>query len=172
MPKSEGSLSAVVVSGGKQYRVSPGDRILVDRMKGEPGAEFVIERVLMVAEGDDLKVGAEALKGLTVTAKVIGHSRGPKIDVLRYKSKKRVRVHRGARADLTAIEILSVGEAKTKAKAKAAKPETADKAETTTAETATAETATAEMPEPAVADDKPKRAPRAKKPAEPKEESE
>jgi large subunit ribosomal protein L21 len=172
VPKSEGSLSAVVVSGGKQYRVSPGDRILVDRMKGEPGAEFVIERVLMVAEGDDLKVGAEALKGLTVTAKVIGHSRGPKIDVLRYKSKKRVRVHRGARADLTAIEILSVGEAKTKAKAKAAKPETADKAETTTAETATAETATAEMPEPAVADDKPKRAPRAKKPAEPKEESE
>ncbi len=179
MPKSDGSLSAVVVSGGKQYRVAPGDQILVDRMKGEPGAEFVIERVLMVAEGDDLKVGAEALKGLTVTAKVIGHSRGPKIDVLRYKSKKRVRVHRGGRADLTAIEILSVGEAKTKAKAKAkaAKPETADKAETAApetaaSETATAETATAEMPEPAVADDKPKRAPRAKKPAEPKEESE
>jgi large subunit ribosomal protein L21 len=172
VPKSEGSLSAVVVSGGKQYRVSPGDRILVDRMKGEPGAEFVIERVLMVAEGDDFKVGADALKGLTVTARLIGHSRGPKIDVLRYKSKKRVRVHRGARADLTAIEILSVGEAPPKTKAKAARPETPAKAETAEADTAAAPTATAETAEPAVTAAKPKRAPRAKKPAEPKDESE
>jgi large subunit ribosomal protein L21 len=101
------------VSGGKQYRVAPGDRILVDRVAAEPGAELKLDRVLMLAEGDDLKVGAEAA-GLVVTAKVIGHQRGPKIDVLRYKSKKRVRVHRGARADLTALEIVSFGAAGTK----------------------------------------------------------
>jgi large subunit ribosomal protein L21 len=67
-----------------------------------------LDMVLMLAEGDDLTVGAEAA-GLVVTAKVIRHQRGPKIDVLRYKSKKRVRVHRGARADLTALEIVSFG---------------------------------------------------------------
>lgn len=96
------------MSGGKQYRVAPGDRILVDRVAAEPGTELKLEKVLMVAEGDTVKVGAE-VAGLAVTAKVVRHQRGPKIDVLRYKAKKRVRVHRGARADLTALEIVSLG---------------------------------------------------------------
>ncbi|MBJ7599049.1 50S ribosomal protein L21 [Candidatus Nephthysia bennettiae] len=109
MPNSSGALTAVVVSGGKQYRVAAGDRILVDRMAVEPGAQLALERVLMIADGDELKLGAEALTGLVVTARVLEHRRGPKIDVLRYHSKKRVRVHRGARADLTALEIISVG---------------------------------------------------------------
>lgn len=99
-----------MVSGGKQYRVSPGDQILVDRVAAEPGAELRLDRVLMLADGDSVKVGAE-VAGEVVTAKVVGHRRGPKIDVLRYKSKKRVRVHRGARADLTAIQIVSFGAA-------------------------------------------------------------
>ena len=99
---------AVVATGGKQYRVAPGDRILVDRVAAEPGTELKLEKVLMVAEGDTVKVGAE-VAGLAVTAKVVRHQRGPKIDVLRYKAKKRVRVHRGARADLTALEIVSLG---------------------------------------------------------------
>ena len=101
------------MSGGKQYRVAPGDRILVDRVAAEPGAELKLDKVLMLADGDALKVGAEAA-GLVVTAKVIRHQRGPKIDVLRYKSKKRVRVHRGARADLTALEIVSFGAPRSK----------------------------------------------------------
>jgi len=112
VPNSSGSLTAVVVSGGKQYRVAPGDQILVDRIAAEPGAELTFDRVLLVAGGDDdFKVGAEALKGQTVTARVLSHRRGPKIDVLRYKSKKRVRVHRGARADLTAVQIVAIGDA-------------------------------------------------------------
>jgi large subunit ribosomal protein L21 len=88
--------------------VSPGDRILVDRVAAEPGAELKLEKVLMIADGDAVKVGAE-VAGQVVTAKVVGHQRGPKIDVLRYKAKKRVRVHRGARADLTTLEIVSFG---------------------------------------------------------------
>ena len=96
------------MSGGKQYRVAPGDRILVDRVAADPGTELKLDRVLMIADGDALKVGAET-QGIVVTAKVIRHQRGPKIDVLRYKAKKRVRVHRGARADLTALEIVSFG---------------------------------------------------------------
>jgi large subunit ribosomal protein L21 len=111
VPNSAGSLTAVVVSGGKQYRVASGDRILVDRLAAEPGSELSLDRVLMVVDGDDLKLGPEALAGQVVTARVLAHSRGRKIDVLRYRPKKRVRVHRGARAELTALEILSIGSA-------------------------------------------------------------
>jgi large subunit ribosomal protein L21 len=112
VPKPSASLTAVVVSGGKQYRVAPGDRILVDRLQAEPGSELKLGRVLLVADGDTTKVGLHELQGQAVTAKVIGHRRGPKIDVIRYKPKKRVRVHRGARADLTALEIVGIGSAK------------------------------------------------------------
>jgi large subunit ribosomal protein L21 len=123
VPEPSGSLTAVVVSGGKQYRVSPGDRILVDRLKAEPGSELTLDRVLLVADGTSTKVGLHELMGQTVQARVIGHRRGPKIDVIRYKPKKRVRVHRGARADLTALEILGIGAAeKAEASAKAARP--------------------------------------------------
>jgi large subunit ribosomal protein L21 len=114
----------VIVSGGKQYRVAPGDRILVDRLKADAGAELTLDRVLLIADGATTKVGLHELQGETVQARVIGHPRGPKVDVLRYKSKKRVRVHRGARADLTALEILGIGSA-----AKTEKPAKAEKAD-------------------------------------------
>jgi large subunit ribosomal protein L21 len=109
VPKPDGSLSAVVVSGGKQYRVAPGDQVLVDRLAAEPGSSIKLGRVLLVHDGDEFKVGAPGVDGLEIEAKVLAHRRGPRIEVLRYKSKKRVRVHRGARADLTAIEILPFG---------------------------------------------------------------
>jgi large subunit ribosomal protein L21 len=124
VPKPDGSLSAVVVSGGKQYRVAPGDKILVDRLTAEPGSSLKLGRVLLFNDGKEIKVGNPAIDGLDVEAKVLAHSRGPRIEILRYKSKKRVRVHRGARADLTALEIIAVGgigvetETKTEAKPK------------------------------------------------------
>ena len=109
MPKSDGSLSAVIVSGGKQYRVAPGDHILVDRLAAEPGSSLKLGRVLLLRDGSDIKVGAPGIDGVDVEVKVLAHRRGPRIESLRYKSKKRVRVHHGGRADLTAIEILTVG---------------------------------------------------------------
>ncbi len=119
------------MSGGKQYRVAAGDRILVDRLAAEPGQELTLDRVLLHVDGDDIKVTADALAGITVAAKVIAHRRGPKIDSLRYKSKKHVRVHRGARADLTALEIISIGPHDAQKPAKAAKSEkTESKTET------------------------------------------
>lgn len=109
VPKPDSSLSAVVVSGGKQYRVAPGDRILVDRLTAEPGASVKLGRVLLFNRDGDVKVGNPAVEGLDVEAKVIAHRRGPRLESLRYKSKKRVRVHHGGRADLTALEIIAVG---------------------------------------------------------------
>ena len=109
VPKPSSSLSAVIVSGGKQYRVAPGDRILVDRLAAEPGSSVKIGRVLLFSDGSEVKVGNPGIDGLDVDAKVIAHRRGPRIESLRYKSKKRVRVHHGGRADLTALEIIAVG---------------------------------------------------------------
>jgi large subunit ribosomal protein L21 len=89
--------------------VAPGDQILVDRLAGEPGSSFKLDRVLLMVDGSDIKVGAPRVDGIDVDVKILAHRRGPRIETLRYKSKKRVRVHRGGRADLTAIEILAVG---------------------------------------------------------------
>jgi large subunit ribosomal protein L21 len=138
VPKPDSSLFAIVVSGGKQYRVAPGDQILVDRLAAEPGSSIKLGRVLLLRDGTDIKVGTPGIDGIDVDVKVLAHRRGPRIESLRYKSKKRVRVHHGGRADLTAIQIVSVGglteatgaetktetEAKPKAKASrgAAKP--------------------------------------------------
>jgi large subunit ribosomal protein L21 len=107
VPKPVSSLSAVIVSGGKQYRVAPGDRILVDRIAAEPGSSVKLGRVLLFSDGSEVKVGNPAVDGLDVDAKVIAHRRGPRIESIRYKSKKRVRVHHGGRADLTALEIIA-----------------------------------------------------------------
>jgi len=109
VPKPDHSPSAVVVSGGKQYRVALGDRILVDRLAAEPGSSVKLGRVLLFSDGDEVRVGNPVVDGVDVDAKVLAHPRGPRIESLRYKSKKRVRVHRGGRADLTALEIIAVG---------------------------------------------------------------
>jgi len=109
VPKPDHSPSAVVVSGGKQYRVALGYRILVDRLAAEPGSSVKLGRVLLFSDGDEVRVGNPVVDGLDVDAKVLAHPRGPRIESLRYKSKKRVRVHRGGRADLTALEIIAVG---------------------------------------------------------------
>jgi large subunit ribosomal protein L21 len=125
VPKPDGSLTAVVVSGGKQYRVAPGDQILVDRVGAEPGSSLKLGRVLLFQDGTDVRVGTPAVEGIDVEVKVIAHRRGPRIETLRYKSKKRVRVHRGGRADLTALQVIAVGgktaEAQPKTEAKTTK---------------------------------------------------
>jgi large subunit ribosomal protein L21 len=142
VPKPDNSPSAVVVSGGKQYRVVPGDRILVDRLAAEPGSSVKLGRVLMFSDGAEVKVGKPAVEGVDVEATVLAHRRGPRIESIRYKSKKRVRVHHGGRAHLTSLEIIAVGgvgletEVETKEEAKpkgrrgrkAAAPEKAEKA--------------------------------------------
>ena len=144
MPKPDESLTAVVVSGGKQYRVAAGDRVLVDRLAAEPGSSVKFGRILLLHEGDTIEVGTPGVDGLEIEAKVLAHPRGPRIETLRYKSKKRVRVHRGGRADLTALEIMpfgrtrkdeSDGEAEETPKKSAARKPRAKKETTVTKET-------------------------------------
>ena len=164
VPKPDSSLSAVVVSGGKQYRVAPGDKILVDRLTAEPGSSLKLGRVLLLRNGDDITVGSPGIDGMDVEVKVLQHRRGPRLESIRYKSKKRVRVHHGGRADLTALEIIAVGGFTGESKAKT-KTETATDAKPrakAAAKPRAKATAKAEVAAP-VAEDKPaKRAPRKK----------
>jgi large subunit ribosomal protein L21 len=100
---------AIVETGGKQYRVRPGDTIAVERLAGEPGETLDLERVLLVGgDGDETRLGTPALDGAVVRAVVIEHGRGEKIIVFRYKSKVRYRRRTGHRQALTRLRITDI----------------------------------------------------------------
>jgi len=123
---------AIVRAGGRQEKVAVGDLISLDRVQAKPGETVVLPTVLIV-DGD--KVNTDA-KGVTVTAEVIDHNRGPKIEILRYKNKTGYRRRQGHRSDLTDVQIISIGSEKIAAGDKAtakAKPVVAKKAAPTKA---------------------------------------
>ena len=98
---------AVVVTGGKQYRVSEGDTITVDRLSADVGSTVEIADVLLVG-GDELKVGTPTVDGAKVVAEVVEHKLGDKREVFKYKSRKRYRRNRGFRPSLTTLSIQSI----------------------------------------------------------------
>lgn len=99
---------AVIRTGGKQYRVSAGDTVEVEKLDGGIGDVITIDDVLLVANGDNVTVGQPTVSGATVTAKITGQYRGNKIRVFRYRPKKRIRVRRGHRQYLTRLQIESI----------------------------------------------------------------
>jgi len=111
---------AVISVGGKQYRVSEGQRLLVDRLAFEDGKTFTPDVLLVGGDGEPQL----APTGVIVTAKVVGAQRGPKVRIGKYKKRTGYRRHTGFRAALTQIEIESIGGARAKA---AAKPKAAAK---------------------------------------------
>jgi large subunit ribosomal protein L21 len=118
---------AIIRLGGKQYRVSEGERLVVDRLKLDESATF---------NPDVLFAGGGAEDGVTVTARVVGHTLGPKIRIGKYKKRTGYRRHTGHRSHLSEIEIQSIGGAKSSRKP-AAKPKNeapAAEAEASTAE--------------------------------------
>ena len=100
---------AIVETGGKQYRVKPGDTVAVERLTGEPGESLELDRVLLVAgNGDEARVGSPGVEGAVVRAEVVEHIRGEKIIVFRYKSKVRYRRKTGHRQSLTRLRITDI----------------------------------------------------------------
>lgn len=101
---------AIVESGGKQYKVSKGDVIRLEKLNAEPGAEIKLEQVLAVGEGEELKFGKPYVKKASVRAKVLEHGKGKKIIVFKYRAKKNYRRKQGHRQPFTkvAIEDISV----------------------------------------------------------------
>src|SRR4051794_39330439 len=129
---------AIITLGGKQYVVHEGETLLVDRLDGEEGKAFQPDVLFVGGEGD-----GELAPSTSVSAKVVGHVRGPKVRIGKYKPKSGYRRHTGFRSSLTRIEITGIG-GKTKTEAPARKPEPAPPA----AEQSTAEAPAAEAPPP------------------------
>ena len=99
---------AVVKTGGKQYRVSAGEKLRIEQIGAEVGQEIVLDEVLLVADGDALRMGTPLVTGARVTAKVIGHGRGEKVHIFKMKRRKHYRKSQGHRQNYTEIEILGV----------------------------------------------------------------
>jgi large subunit ribosomal protein L21 len=112
---------AIISLGGKQYRVREGERLLVDRLPTEDGKTFTPDVLLVGGGGETLLAPTD----VTVTVKVVGQQRGPKIRIGKYKKRTGYKRHNGFRAALTQIEIESIG-AKKRA---AAKPKATPEAE-------------------------------------------
>ena len=100
---------AVVETGGKQYRVAVGDKLMVEKLDVEEGANIELDRVLMVCNDGDVEVGTPVLDGTAVAAKVLKQGRGEKIKVFKFKRRKKYRKTQGHRQAFTQLEILSIG---------------------------------------------------------------
>jgi len=99
---------AVVKTGGKQYRVSAGEKLRIERVVADVGQEIVLDQVLLVADGDALKMGAPLVSGAKVKAKVLSHGRGEKIRIFKLNRRKHYRKSQGHRQNYTEIEILGI----------------------------------------------------------------
>ncbi len=96
---------AAIMSGGKQYLVSPGQKIKIEKVDKKEGSEIVFDKVLLVEKGKKAELGTPFLKGVKVKGKVIKHGKGKKIVVYKYKSKKREKTKKGHRQRYTEVEI-------------------------------------------------------------------
>jgi len=103
--KHGGSMYAVIRSGGKQYRVEPGQTIEVERLEGKVGGEVIFDSVIAIRT-DEQKIlgGAQAAKA-KVTGKIVGHVRGPKLKTLKYKRGGQYQIQRGHRQGYTAVVV-------------------------------------------------------------------
>ena len=120
---------AVFSTGGKQYRATTGDIIKVEKLEAEKGATVELDQVLMVGEGEDVKVGTPYVDGAKVTAEVVEHGRGDKVKIIKFKRRKHHMKKQGHRQYYTALEITGIkGAAKPKAAKKKAEPKAEAKA--------------------------------------------
>lgn len=101
-------MHAVIKTGGKQYRVSAGDKLNIETLPIAAGDEFQFDQVLMVGDGEAAEVGTPFLTGARVTAKVLEHGRGEKIRVIKFKRRKHYRRQMGHRQNYTRVEITAI----------------------------------------------------------------
>ena len=99
---------AVIVTGGKQYKVSEGDTLFIEKLTAEEGEAVTFDQVLMVGDGDKITVGAPAVEGATVEAKVLKNGKAKKIYVFKMKRKKNYRRKKGHRQSFTKVEITKI----------------------------------------------------------------
>lgn len=122
---------AIVEIAGQQYKVEKDQQIFVHRLEGKEGSKVTFDQVLLTADGDKIEVGAPAVQGVSVSAKIIEHLKGDKVIVFKKKRRKGYKVRNGHRQYMSKIEIEAIGASKAAPKAKA---EDKPKAEATKSE--------------------------------------
>ncbi|MGH8172194.1 MAG: 50S ribosomal protein L21 [Rhodanobacteraceae bacterium] len=108
---------AVIVTGGRQYRVAQGETLRVEKLAGDIGSEIKIDQVLMVGEGEGVTLGAPLVAGALVTAKVVSHGRADKVKIVKFRRRKHHRKEMGHRQHYTEIEIVGITGASDKKRA-------------------------------------------------------
>ena len=98
-------MTAIIVTGGKQYKVAEGDVIYIEKLEQEAGESVTFDRVLAVLDGDNTRFGAPVVEGASVEAKVVKNGKGKKIRVFKYNPKKGYRKRQGHRQPYTKVEI-------------------------------------------------------------------
>ena len=99
---------AIIESGGKQYRVEPGAVVELERILGDVGSQVELDRVLLVSDGTTVKIGQPTVTGARVLSQIVAQTRGEKIDVFKFKRRKKYRRKTGHRQELTQVRISEI----------------------------------------------------------------
>ncbi|MBA4501126.1 MULTISPECIES: 50S ribosomal protein L21 [Gammaproteobacteria] len=99
---------AVIVSGGKQYRVQEGQTLKLEKLAADAGSSIEFDRVLLVGNGDDIKVGAPVVDGAKVAAEVVAHGRGEKVNIIKFRRRKHHMKRQGHRQWFTEVKITGI----------------------------------------------------------------
>ena len=101
-------MKAIIVTGGKQYTVSEGDILFIEKLNAEEESTVKFDEVLAILDGENSKIGAPVVEGAAVEAKVVKNGKGKKIDIIKYKAKKGEKKHIGHRQPYTKVEITKI----------------------------------------------------------------
>ena len=99
---------AVIKTGGKQYRVAAGEKLKIEQIPAEVGAEITLDQVLLVGDGESVKIGAPLVHGASVQAKVLSQGRHDKVKIFKMRRRKHYQKHQGHRQNFTEIQISGI----------------------------------------------------------------
>ena len=99
---------AVIKTGGKQYKVALGEKLKVEQIPADVGAQVILDQVLMVGEGESVRLGQPTVEGATVQATVISHGRGVKVKIFKMRRRKHYQKHQGHRQNYTELKIEAI----------------------------------------------------------------
>lgn len=101
---------AIIATGGKQYKVTAGESLHIEKLKANIGAQVEFDQVLMLANGDKIEVGTPYLKGVKVVGEVTQQGRGEKIHIIKFRRRKHYMRHQGHRQDFTEVKVSTIKE--------------------------------------------------------------
>lgn len=99
---------AVIKTGGKQHKVTPGEQLKIESLNAEVGAQVSFDEVLLIADGDNVVVGAPTVQGGKVNAEVVANGRGEKIRIIKHRRRKHYHKEQGHRQNFTEVKILGI----------------------------------------------------------------